>query len=493
MAYHILKLDSHYIGSGKYTTRLELGDSGLNGPVDIRFIEDAGWLENVHSVFFNMNGKVYADTDTGSLITTSTANELVFFDPNNPYGRTLSQLYAGGAGGLWEVDGTETQLVSKTDIDMQTQKITNLAAGVGGSADAARMSDLEAYLKLTGVYAMQGNLSMGTHKITNLSAGVGGSADAARMADLEAYLKLTGVYPMQGNLDMDTSYKIVNLAAGTPGSSDAARMVDIGGGSGLWEIDGTETQLISKTDVDMQTQKITSLAAGVGGSADAARMSDLEAYLKLTGVYPMQGDLDMDNHDVLDVKVIKAYGTNNLSFWDNANGTKTLAELVAGGGSGLWEVDGTETQLITADDIDMQTQKIKNLSAGVAGSADAARMADLDALLELDGSDPMQGDLDMNTSYKLKNLQAGSDAADSVRFDQLMWEVSGSYSQLVTARPIDMQSQQMIGISYLVGGISGTSPFNISAVYGQDIVLYAQAADIELKVTTGNVIKFTAV
>jgi len=33
----------------------------------------------------------------------------------------------------------------------------------------------------------------------------------------------------------------------------------------------------------------------------------------------------------------------------------------SGGGTGLWEVDGTETQLKTADEIDMQTKKILNV------------------------------------------------------------------------------------------------------------------------------------
>ena len=112
MAYSVLKLISDY-DSGTYTTRLELGDSGLNGPVDIRFIDDAGWLENVHSVFFSMNGKVYDSGDSGSLITTSNVGDMVFFDPSNAAGRTLSQLYAGYT--CWELDGSN-DIVPKSSV-----------------------------------------------------------------------------------------------------------------------------------------------------------------------------------------------------------------------------------------------------------------------------------------------------------------------------------------------------------------------------------------
>ena len=40
---------------------------------------------------------------------------------------------------------------------------------------------------------------------------------------------------------------------------------------------------------------------------------------------------------------------------------KAYADSI-GGSSGLWEIDGTETQLITANEIDMQTKKIINVT-----------------------------------------------------------------------------------------------------------------------------------
>jgi len=125
MAYRILKLDSHYVGSGTYTTKLELGDSSFDGPVDIRFIDDPGWIENVHSVFFSMNGKAYDSGDSGSLITTSTGGDMVFFDPSNIVGRTLSQLYAGYT--CWELDGSN-DIVPKSgavSVNMLGKSITS--------------------------------------------------------------------------------------------------------------------------------------------------------------------------------------------------------------------------------------------------------------------------------------------------------------------------------------------------------------------------------
>ena len=56
MTYKILKLVSDYVlGTGTYINRIELGDAGLGGPVDIRFIQYPGWIENTHSVFFGVD------------------------------------------------------------------------------------------------------------------------------------------------------------------------------------------------------------------------------------------------------------------------------------------------------------------------------------------------------------------------------------------------------------------------------------------------------
>jgi len=72
-----------------------------------------------------------------------------------------------------------------------------------------------------------------------------------------------------------------------------------------------------------------------------------------------------------------------------------------------WEVDGTETQLIVADEIDMQSKKIINVT-DPAAAQDAATKASQDA-----------GDL---------------------------WEVDGGDTELKTADDLDIQNMQMKGV-----------------------------------------------
>lgn len=52
--------------------------------------------------------------------------------------------------------------------------------------------------------------------------------------------------------------------------------------------------------------------------------------------------------------------TPNTLFFTNDDGTDF--QLGLSGAAGLWEVDGAETQLITADEIDMQSKKILNVT-----------------------------------------------------------------------------------------------------------------------------------
>ena len=96
MGKSILKLHVDWNGVN-YDNRLELGDAALNGPVDIRFIDEPGAIEYTHSIWFGVNRTdAYS---SGGMISTSVAGDLVFFDPSNSVGRTLTQLYEHGA--LW--------------------------------------------------------------------------------------------------------------------------------------------------------------------------------------------------------------------------------------------------------------------------------------------------------------------------------------------------------------------------------------------------------
>jgi len=83
------------------------------------------------------------------------------------------------------------------------------------------------------------------------------------------------------------------------------------GVAGLWEIDGSETQLITADEIDMQSKLIINL-------------------------------LDPSNNQ-------------------DAATKKYVDDEVAGVPAALWEVDGTETQLIIADAIDMQSFDLLNV------------------------------------------------------------------------------------------------------------------------------------
>lgn len=51
---------------------------------------------------------------------------------------------------------------------------------------------------------------------------------------------------------------------------------------------------------------------------------------------------------------------SNYEMWENVDGSTTWVRI-GGSANALWEVDGTETQLATADEIDMQSKNIINL------------------------------------------------------------------------------------------------------------------------------------
>jgi len=194
-------------------------------------------------------------------------------------------------------------------------------------------------------------------------------------------------------------------------------------------------------------------------------------------------------------------GTGDMKFTDE-NTSKTLAELAAGGAAGLWEDKGTYAQLIDPDDIELQGEDLLGVGAIKAEVSDGMEIFDYNGnhrgYLGMGTYAFKAGaDIDMNTSYQLKNLHAGSDAADSVRFDQLMWELSGSYSRLVTARTIDMRGEGITKILELKGSLGvdiSMSGSNAAHSAWIEFMNWDHTNEnLEFKVPTGKLIKFTAV
>ena len=115
--------------------------------------------------------------------------------------------------------------------------------------------------------------------------------------------------------------------------------------------------------------------------------------------------------------------TNDLKFYDTVLGaTKTLSELVSGV-EGLWEIDGTETQLITADDIDMQAYGFIGISSLKPSHVSGTTIFDVNGNLRgylgtTSYAFDADADINMGSSWKLKNLAAGAVNGDSIRYDE---------------------------------------------------------------------------
>jgi hypothetical protein len=253
----------------KYHTRLVLGKAS-DIVTDIRFAV-AGYIENIHTAWFGENSSAPPyQASHGAKITTylsgGNVTDLVFFDPQNASGKTLTQLAAGGAG-----------------TDHST--LSNLAFNVAGHT---------------------GSLPMGSNSISGVT-------------------ELIGTTTQNLTLQSGTGRSLVLMADGQDVS--------------IWD---------------------SSLSANFDSSA-----------------ITFYRDLDMENHDVIDVKVIKAYSTNNLSFWDNTNGTKTLSELAAGGGGdSLWQDDVDYAWLTTSKHINLQDKSIIGIQSLKSFDTDGIRHHD---------------------------------------------------------------------------------------------------------------------
>jgi len=128
----------------------------------------------------------------------------------------------------------------------------------------------------------------------------------------------------------------------------------------LWEIDGTETQLIAADELDMQTKKIINVVDPTDAQ-DAATKKYVDDTSGAASLWEVDGaehqlktadEIDMQSKKIINV-------TDPVSDQDAA--TKKYVD-----DNSLWEVDGAEHQLKTADEIDMQSKKIVNVTDPVS-------------------------------------------------------------------------------------------------------------------------------
>ena len=326
MGYSIFRLKLEWTGS-HYVNRLELGDDSMNAPVDIRFIDYPGWIENVHSVFFDVNGRdSYSPSNTGGLITTSDTGDLVFFDPSNAVGRTLSQLYAGGGGdSLWEDTGSYVQLTTPKDVSLKNHSIKdvfNIYAYDSGSTD-----DNFSILSNTGVLGF------------NIKFTDNNPSAIDMYADLNMHShKLTGL----GDIDMG-GHDITDL-----------NMMKASATNGIEIRDSSNVQ-----------------AAHLGGSIGSTD------YALICDMYGINlGEQSIDN-----VYRISGIASTDLYFYDDIAGEKTLSELVS---DELWEeFDSTSICPKNYDNI-----YVKKISFDFSGDDACKIWKDGDNLMFMDGYNP---------------------------------------------------------------------------------------------------------
>jgi hypothetical protein len=122
---------------------------------------------------------------------------------------------------------------------------------------------------------------------------------------------------------------------------------------------------------------------------------------------PIATDMFLPNHSGdHSAGIVNSTPTNDTDLVNK----KYVDDEVAGV-TGLWEVDGTETQLKTADEIDMQFKKLVNLAHPV-GPRDAADREYVDEQIS----------------------------------DVAFWELDGTEVQLLVARDVDMRSKNLTNV-----------------------------------------------
>jgi len=447
MGYSIFRLKLEWTGS-HYVNRLELGDDSMNAPVDIRFIDYPGWIENVHSVFFDVNGRdSYSPSNTGGLITTSDTGDLVFFDPSNAVGRTLSQLYAGGGGdSLWMDTGSHIQLIDPKDVSLQNHSIKdvfNIYAYDSGSTD-----DEFSILSNTGVLGFNikftdnnpsaidtyADLNVHEHNITNVGEI---SGDSTISLSLDFSGDDTCKIWKNGN---DLMFMDAN-------NSDGVSLSGLVGGSGecLWQDMGTYVQLIeANCSVSLRGQYITNLH-DPQYSTDAATKNYVDtvssAYLPLAGgQMDSEAGIDMQMGYLSEIGSLRGgLGWDFVFYGSDDNTTSpSLVEFMK------WKVS-TQTLLIGGNGVDITGNDIVNVHH-VNGTTDTPLildfMSDSNYVIWTDGANGnlMFKDANNSSGVSLSGLVGGS--------GECLWQSSDGVTSLMTPEPINLQDKYMYGIDY---------------------------------------------
>jgi hypothetical protein len=194
---------------------------------------------------------------------------------------------------------TTGTIATSANLNMLTNKITNLANGTTASQDAATVAQVEtligaidttAFIQHNGSVDFSADQSMGSHKLTNLGNGTAASQDAATVAQVEtligaidttAFIQHNGSVDFSADQSMGT-HKLTNLTDGTTASQDAATVAQVE--TLIGAIDTTafiqhNGSVAFSADQSMGTFKLTNLSDGTAASQDAATVAQVETLI----------------------------------------------------------------------------------------------------------------------------------------------------------------------------------------------------------------------
>ncbi|MCK4518120.1 hypothetical protein KAT92_05045, partial [Candidatus Babeliales bacterium] len=366
-----LRTDKHATGDQDLYTDLKIRDgkgvsfyepTGVNIFGHLRYFSGTGYngmgvLSSTGIDLCIRGGDVAAFADHNGNLRLRAADEMFFSDRSNQTPLTLTEVIAG-AGNLWEIDGSETQLITADSIDMQGHNIPNLGNIQFGSANIAAIGK-----------DGSSNLILAAAAGKNISLNPSGGGTAV----LRVYGSSIVAYQ-----DINMGGNIIDMVGGTIDNADQINADSAAGiliqnftGTNKIGIGASDYAFIAYANGNMNTSRIVGLGAGGAASNDAARMIDLDSYLPLDGSQAMTNDLNMGGHMLWNASSLAGkydVALPDFKFWGcNALGDGVIEFM-------RW--DTSEQNILIAD------KKITGLAVGSA-STDAVRFSQLASYLPL--------------------------------------------------------------------------------------------------------------
>lgn len=240
-------------------------------------------------------------------------------------GQGISLLGVNDSGGYFTGTNGETVL-------------QEIGANLSSAAYLGGVLTISNYIKKDGTVAFTGDQSLGSHKITNLAAGIAGSNDAARMADITATA-------LQTALGTYLAATYLSLSGGTMTGNIA-----LGGNRVTGSAAATATGQLVRYD-EFQAINATQITAGL---LAAARMTPMVGD---TGAGGVQGAVPAPAAgDAAAVKFLRADATWAVPS-SNLGGLVVLQYLLAsgtnGGGSSAlaWTVRAINTESVDTQNV----------------------------------------------------------------------------------------------------------------------------------------------